>query len=181
MQPTNEPVTQLADGKDLILVKMLSQGFDPYSAVEALGYFDEYEFSDDAEIRRQEEQTIVEATVTSPHIVDLLTEMQKEEGEAYAMTTGEIRAFLRAAMYAKPEEIDESSPLCQSVKYTYSCTKDGDEYLSSKEVKMVDKLKAIDMDNRLKGRYNDKLSIGPSDELKELLEQAHASNAITQR
>lgn len=83
-----------------------------------------------------------------PQVKDLLQAITKSVEPSYGLTIEETRAYLRAAVLTPLSQINEDSPLCQSSKTTYN-PKTGQ---TSSEIKSVDKLKALDMDNRLQGR-----------------------------
>lgn len=151
---------------------MLASGYPKDEAV--LQAFPEKEVDDLMEAHGYEfEDDFVDAVCTHPSVLHHLKEVY-ENSSGTTLTTEEVRAYLRRIILTPLSEVTESSDLCQSAKTSYN-PKTG---ATSSEIKMVDKLKALDMDNRIAGRYDDTLKLGPSNDLLDMLSQMHNTDKL---
>lgn len=83
-----------------------------------------------------------------PHVAAYIQKLRAASFSEQSMSLAEKRATLGRIVRTSPSEVDASSPLCQS--YTHEIGTDG---RATKKVLLPDKLKAIDLDNRLSGDY----------------------------
>jgi hypothetical protein len=76
-----------------------------------------------------------------------------QSAQKLVLTLAEKRAFLRDAVLTSVGTVDESSPLAQSVETEELQSKD-DIKIVRKKVKIVDKLKALELDAKLAGELD---------------------------
>lgn len=80
--------------------------------------------------------------------------LRHSRNDPLIMSAKERRRTLAAIVRTPISQIDEHSPLAQSVKYSYRRTKRGRRTLEEKEVKVPNKLAAIELDARLAGELD---------------------------
>ena len=71
-----------------------------------------------------------------------------------ALSIAEIRQTLAETVRTPINEVDETSPLVQSITYDSSTSKDG-TVTKHKQVKMLDKIKAIELDCKISGAFEE--------------------------
>jgi hypothetical protein len=170
-----EPVPS-DDPRYMLVSKSLLVGFTPAEAVVQAGFqlpdYDPMSEDDNQKLTKADIVTINDI-VCSPQVTSLtlsLTE-NKDESQAHALHTEEVRAYLKAVVNTPISLVGKDSPLCQS--YEEVDTKFG----TTVKVKMVDKLKALDMDNKLSGRYAPtEHNIGPSQSVIDMMNEARSNS-----
>ncbi len=88
-----------------------------------------------------------------------MAELQQKAAEGAVMSLQEKLEYLAAVKRTPIGEVNETSPLCQSVEWTES----------GKKLKMPDKLKAIELSAKLQGEFKERVEVqvdGVSDLLK---------------
>lgn len=149
-----------ADPRFTVLAKLLAGDHSPEDAVAIAGFpADEMEPKD------------IVALCTMPIVTKLQEDIAASNVPIYAITKEQTLAHLRGIVETPLSAITETSPFCQSVQYHW---KTG----TVTKVTSVDKLKALDMSNKLQGFYApDKLEIDPGDSMLDLISQTRAKNS----
>jgi phage terminase small subunit len=93
------------------------------------------------------------------YVDDLKNRAKRKNENAVFLTIEEKRTFLREVVTTPVGQVDASSRLAQAVKVT----KDG------KEIRVPDKLRALELDAKLAGELKDKVEHSASPELAEWL------------
>jgi phage terminase small subunit len=87
-------------------------------------------------------------------ISERIKELQSKSADGVALTLREMHDFLRSTLLTAPGSIDENNPLCQSFKYTETM----------RELKMCDKLRALELAAKLQGMLREKVEVDVSDD-----------------
>lgn len=95
----------------------------------------------------------------SRFVQSLRWEAETESKKATILTIQQKREFLARVVQTPIGTVDEDSDLCQAFKLGES----------TREIKMPDKLRAIELDSRLAGEFRDSVKIDASDEIVSLL------------
>lgn len=85
----------------------------------------------------------------NPDISERIKELQAESNTAQVLTLQQEKEYLTRAILTPLDQIDESSILCQRVKYSET----------GREIWMVDKLRAMELLAKLKGELTEKIDL----------------------
>jgi len=170
---TNEdlvPLPPTDDPRYMLVAQSLVVGYTPAEAVVQaslpLPDFSPTNQSPDQKLS-DDDYDAIRDYVNHPQVKQLTQALLSSNESAFTLKSEEVRAYLRAVITTPISLVTPESPLCQS--YKRQDTKFGETV----EVKMPDKLKALDMDNKLQGRYAPQdLSIGPNETLLEMMNEA---------
>ena len=111
----------------------------------------------------------IAALCSLPVVVELCEAISNSDAPSFAMTKEQTLSFLRNVIETPISDIDQNSPLCQEVKFSA-------ETGEVTHVKAIDKLKALDMSNKIQGHYApDKLDVDPGDEMMKILQETRKS------
>ncbi len=172
---TNEPhhsILHLSPDDDRFreVAQRLAMGFPPTEAVYASFPHEFYE-NPSAKDPTPDEIEFIHAVSTHPVVTDLHRAILKEDVPAHSLSLDEKLAYIRSAVLTPAGLVTKDSPLCQSYKETTN-EKTG---ITTTEIKMVDKMKCLDMDSKLKAHYaEDHGSQEASATLLEVLQKARA-------
>lgn len=96
------------------------------------------------------------ALLRKPQISSRLMELQQDGAKAAIISLEKANQFCLDVLEAKVGEVDETSPLCQSFKITED----------SREYKLPDKLRALEIAMKLQGRLRDRAVVEHTGEIK---------------
>lgn len=145
------------DQRLVSLSKLIAGGYDPVEAAKIAFIGEEL---DDASAL---------AICQMPVVEELVEAILNSGAPNFALSKEQTLAHLRSIVETPIQEITADSPLCQSVQYHW---KTG----AITKITAVDKLKALDMSNRIQGFYDDKLTIDADDKILDIMKEARADH-----
>lgn len=175
---TNEDLVPLPPSDDpryMQVAQALVVGYTPAEAVAQAGLplpdFDADNNSPNQKLS-DDDYDAIRDYVNNPQVKQLTQALLESNESAFTLKSEEVRAYLRAVLTTPISLVTPESPLCQSYK------RQDTKYGETVEVKMPDKLKALDMDNKIQGRYAPQdLNVGPNETLLEMMNEARDNSS----